>query len=285
MELKEKTMLKRMMGKLLKTKLQPMGNRLSVAWLGLVAAPVFCAGLNDTGINYCSNNSSNNVACSTVAPDNGTHPRQDGRFGRDAQGGAGKLAKIGGGGSGFDFSKIGNNGTVLAANAVQGSNPNDWACTRDNITGLVWEVKTTSGLDNQSDTFSWYSSDSTSNGGLAGSLNNGRCSISSCDTKNFVDAVNFAGLCGATNWRLPTVKELEGLSDFGRGSTAPTPGPTIDPTYFPNTPSVAFWSSTATAINGTAAPSYAWAVNTRDGIVSVVLKSSARSLRLVRSGF
>jgi len=45
-------------------------------------------------------------------------------------------------------------------------------------------------------------------------------------------------LGGLTDWRLPTVVELVSIVDPG---VAP---PTIDKTYFPNTPPQAFWSST-----------------------------------------
>lgn len=272
-------MLKRMIGKLLETKLQRVGHRVSVALLGFVAVPVFCAGLNDTGITYCSNENANGVVCSSVASDSGAYPRQDARYGRDAQNSAGKLAKIGADSVGFDYTKIGNNGTVLAASALQGGNPGDWACTRDNVTGLIWEVKTNSGLHYQSYTYSWYSPSSTSNGGAPGNLNKGTCSIGSCDTKNFIDTVNFGGLCGATDWRLPTVKELQGLSNYGAA------GPAIDFSYFPNTPALPFWSGTASAVNGsTTAKYYAWDVDTQDGNAKVALKSSPLLVRLVRGG-
>ena len=46
-----------------------------------------------------------------------------------------------------------------------------------------------------------------------------------------------------TGWRLPTFKELLTIVDFSVAS----PGPTIDANAFPNTPSSAFWSSTAEA--------------------------------------
>ena len=43
------------------------------------------------------------------------------------------------------YSKIANSGSVLPDSAVLGSGAGDWACTRDNTTGLIWEVKTTDG--------------------------------------------------------------------------------------------------------------------------------------------
>lgn len=59
------------------------------------------------------------------------------------------------------------------------------------------------------------------------------------------------GLNGAT-WRLPTMKELLTIVDL---SVAP-PGPTIDSTAFPGTPTGYFWSSTLY----TGTPGSAWSV-------------------------
>ena len=39
-----------------------------------------------------------------------------------------------------------NNGTDLPESALLGSGPTDWACTRDNTSGLLWEVKSGQGL-------------------------------------------------------------------------------------------------------------------------------------------
>lgn len=70
---------------------------------GLAAA----AGLNDTGITKCADDSSNDVPCNNI-------PDQDAETGRDAQQTAGTLSKAGGGSAGFDFTKLGTNGNVLA---------------------------------------------------------------------------------------------------------------------------------------------------------------------------
>ena len=110
--------------------------------------------LNDTGQTLCYNAANTPVACSAaVGCDAGVNSRQDARYGRDAQAAAGPLTKIGAGATGFDYSKIANNGSTLAANATLGAaTTTDWACTKDNVTGLIWEVKTTSGLRNVSHT-------------------------------------------------------------------------------------------------------------------------------------
>ena len=295
MESKEKTMFQRMMGGLPGTKQQLAGDRVlrcdgraklgamlrcSISALAFVALPALSAGINDTGISFCANDASIGVSCDQVAADNGTHPRQNGRYGRDAQAsvvGVGKLNKIGKGQEGFDFTKISNSNSELPASAPLGSGPNDWACTRDNVTGLTWEVKTSSGPRSQSNTYSWYNSDVFSNGGAPG-YTTGSCNAPGrCDTEKFVADVNATGLCGPGVWRLPTVKELEGLADFGIIQ------PAIDPDYFPNTRISAFWSATASS-SGADASFYAWMVDALDGSAKPNYRARASSVRLVRGG-
>jgi hypothetical protein len=230
------------------------------------------AGLNDTGITNCSNDTT--VVTTGVDADSGTHPRQDCRYGRDAAAAAG-MPKVGGGGKGFDFTKIANDGTVLDATAVLGTGAKDWACTRDNVTGLIWEVKTTSGLRSQSHTYTWYNSDVTSNGGSVGTASGGTCASSGrCDTEKFVADVNSAGLCGATDWRMASKKDLISIVDYGRTN------PAIDPSYFPNTPGSYFWSTSAY----TRYSEYAWNVYFYDGYAYGYVKSGGGLVRLVRAG-
>lgn len=237
--------------------------------------------LNDTGITFCGDATSNTANCATVAADGGTFPRQDARYGRDAQAAAGTLTKIGGGGKGFDFTKIANNGSVLPESAVLGSGASDWACTRDNVTGLIWEVKTTSGLRSQSHDYTWYNSNPATNGGESGVASGGNCfAAGRCDTEKFTADVNAAGLCGASDWRMPKVKELEGIVDFGRVS------PSIDPTFFPNTPfypntpNPSFWSGSPHAESA----SFAWYVFFNVGYVHFNSRSAKYYVRLVRGG-
>ena len=193
------------------------------------ANPVSTGGtgkLNDTGIDWCANADTNNLAC-PVAGFEG----QDGEHGRDALARAGQLQKVGGGAAGFDFTKLDANGNDLPASA------REWSCVRDNHTGLTWEVKTTDGgLRDRNHTYSWYNPDSSTNGGDAGTQNGGQCTGSDCDTHAFVQAVNSQGLCGANDWRIPSRKEL--LNLVHRSSY-----PTIDLVYFPNA-NLGYWSST-----------------------------------------
>lgn len=231
-------------------------------WLASVATifslgSATAVGLNDTGQTLCYNASDVGVPCSAaVGGDNGVNPRQDGRYGRDAAAAAGQLTKIGAGSAGFDYTKIANNGSALPASASLGAGPTDWACTKDNVTGLIWEVKTTSGLRSSAHTYTWYSTDTASNGGVAGAVGTNTCGSTlaaapynnQCNTQNFALAANAVGLCGAANWRLPTRRELLTIVNVGQTE------PTIDTLYFPNTSVGAFdfnsyWVGNTYALN------------------------------------
>jgi hypothetical protein len=230
--------------------------------------------LNDTGLDTCFNDSG-----STGTTEPGSHPRQDCRFGRDAAAASGALGKVGAGGKGFDFTKIGNDGSVLAAGASLGTNPTDWACTLDNVTGLVWEVKTTSGLRNAANTYSWFSADPFFDNGFAGIQNGGSCGGVGCDTAAFTAAVNGlgggTGLCGHHDWRVPSVQELKSLVDFGRSGA----GSAIDPGSFPNTLAGWTWTNNGTRIG---VPGEAWAIHFGLGGTGSAGKGSSYSVRLVR---
>ena len=258
----------------------------------LIIAPVLilvptvarAASLPDTGQTLCDNGSSVMTACSDAnAGDAATQPRQDGRFGRDAQATAGTPGqiKLGAGAVGFDYTKVANNGTDVGAGTALGTAPTAWACTRDNITGLTWEVKTATPTDLRysGHTYTWYSTNGATNSGNAGSNTvTNTCgtpaTVASCNTQAFVAAVNAApGLCGFTDWRLPSRRELKTIVHIGGAS------PAIDTTYFPNTPAAVFWSSSPYAVSG---PANAWVVYFGDGHNLVYLKTIPTNARLVR---
>ena len=233
--------------------------------------------LNDTGINFCGGaTSGNNSPCLAADP-----AGQDRNYGRDGAARTGALpAKIGGSAgavdgtpNGFDFTKIANNGTTLLPGAALGTAPTDWACTRDNVTGLIWEVKTTSGLRSQAHTYTWFKTGSPD--GNNGTASGGTCATTGrCDTEKFTVDVNTAGLCGQGDWRMPTKKELVSIVDYGRTL------PAIDPTYFLNTPSSLVWSGSPNPNLS----SGAWVVYFNGGGANFNFRSSTNSVRLVRGG-
>lgn len=229
--------------------------------------------LNDTGITWGGKYPGNNADCTgTVIT------AQDCQHGRDAQAAANTLVKIGGGSAGFDFSKLDNDGNTLLASAT------DWRCVKDNHTGLIWEMKSTSGLHNKEGKYTWYNTDNKTNGGKVGVANsatnanscygyNSSDSQSFCNTQAFVKRINATGLCGGNDWRVPTRGELHSIVDNGRID------PSIDTDYFPNTPNKSFWSSSPDALT----PDFVWIIYFNYGEDYNVEHSDNHRLRLVRS--
>lgn len=218
--------------------------------LALVSLPTLAAGLNDTGMTQCYDGTSL-VACSDAnTGDSSAYPRQDARFGRDAKNAAGQLPKTGGGAAGFDFTKIANNGTVLAAGAAQGSGAGDWACTKDNVTNLIWSLQTVSAIN-------WVDANATG----AGSP---------------IATHNAATRCGFANgWRVPTRRELISIVHNGTSS------PAIDATYFPGTVSEWFYWTSHIYVPD---EGNAWVVSFRSGFSSPGYLGLPNHVRLVRSG-
>lgn len=228
---------------------------LLAASLPLHAAPTGL--LNDTGQDTCYDGA-NLVTCTPGnSGDAATYPRQDGRFGRDAAASAGTLSKTGAGAAGFDYSKICFNGDAegsgsctgaLVANTnatATGSPSTDWACTKDNVTNLIWSLQSGSG--------DWTTYAQTT----------------------LPNATNAAVRCGySSGWRLPTRREL--LSIVHNGASSPV----IDSAYFPATQNSWYWSADTYAPG----PAGAWFVNFNDGYTNYDNKTNSGYFRLVRSG-
>ncbi|MCK9532719.1 MAG: DUF1566 domain-containing protein [Gammaproteobacteria bacterium] len=252
-------------------------------------------GLNDTGITLCgdyawggsgSDIHNNDVDCAAAGATatvpgtetaNGNDPvpaGQDAHFGRDAN----PLTNDDTDGhAGFSFTKLDASGNPLADQSVDYATT-PWYCVQDNVTGLMWEVKTDDGgLHHKDWTYTWYNSDAATNGGSVGAAAGGACGgtvAAGCDTEKYVAAVNAAGLCGANDWRLPTADELQSLVHYGRTS------PAIDTGFFPNTLASWFWSSSPSASDSGSA----WDVVFVTGDVNAGYKSSTGRVRLVRAG-
>ena len=261
---------------------------------GLLQIPLHARGLPDTGQILCDDGNNTMVACSqTNTGDGATYPNQDGRYGRDAAAQSGVLIKVGAGHAGFDYTKVCNSGEKegsgnCPANPTLGNGANDWGCTYDNITELLWEVKTDDGgLRDKDWSYSWYSADTNTNAGEAGTENGGACVDSSnCDTEKYTAQVNATGLCGFNDWSLPRREQLYTL----RNLNASNPGAidlnfAIDINYFPNTRIGGslddfYWSASSYVTN----PSHAWGVYFDYGNGYARDKSYSRFVRLVRGG-
>lgn len=179
-------------------------------------------------------------------------------------------------GGAFGFTKLDGDGQPLAnQDAIYTITP--WDCVRDEVTGLVWEVKTVDGrLRDQNHLYTWYNPNPDENGGAPGTRDGGQCGGGiKCDTRAYVAAVNRNGLCGASDWRLPTRAELRTIVDYRAEF------PAIDTGAFANTVARSFWTAEA---NGTY-PNYAWHTDFKFGLASYYYyKSGAKAVRLVRGG-
>ena len=158
--------------------------------------------LNDTGITACgdyaynaggtlisghSHSNSENCASTQDSEGDPIPAGQDGHSGRDVS-----QNDNSDGHAGFSFTKISSTGVELPASATE------WSCVKDNVTGLMWEVKTNDGgLHDKNETYTWYNPDNSANGGGAGTENGDN------DTDSFVVNTNARGLCGANDWRMP----------------------------------------------------------------------------------
>ena len=172
------------------------------------------------------------------------------------------------------YTKLALNGVALPDAATQGDG---WLMTRDNVTGLVWEMKTSDGsIHDRTRKFTWCDTNPATNGG-----NQGTCGTATgaaaTDTQAFIRALNDAQFGGYSDWRLPSIKELLSLVDLGAMF------PSIDDAWFPNTVSSSdarYWSSTTSAKYA----SDVWLVYFTEGSGSYFFKSDKYYVRAVRVG-
>ena len=253
-----------------------------VVWAALTAGLLGAAALSvqagDTGQLGCQDAIS---GTGTVGED-GADPEAPGFDGQDCTRGSAAAQALGVGfaqgiaAGGGDWSKIGSAGEVLADDAPS------WVCLRDNLTGLIWEMKTAdAGLHGRAHRYTWRSTDAASNGGNPGSVGGDSCAgtlpDAQCNTQALVEQVNAAGLCGANDWRLPSIVELESIVDLGNA-----PRPSINQTLFLGTTedeSVGYWSSSSSAVNSNGA----WVIVFDGGRRVPLTKATDQAVRLVRT--
>lgn len=211
--------------------------------------------LNDTGITFGGNYPAGfETSCtSNIAGPQDCSQGRDATHNDDSDGHAG-----------FSFTKLDSGGNSLPANATS------WSCVRDNVTGLVWEVKTTDGsIHDASNTYKW--------GGKT-ALGSGYGTYYD-DWNTLVDGSNSEQLCGYSDWRVPTRQELISLVDYG-GNNQGNYHPAIDTDYFPNTEANYYWSASPYGFTS----SLAWAIFFYDGNFYISGRSGGWYVRLVRSG-
>ena len=130
----------------------------------------------------------------------------------------------------------------------------DFRCTRDKVTGLLWEGKAAGG----------------------GGTHDATRTYAYADLAAFVAAVNTESLCGFSDWRLPTPEELASLVDNGAGTV-----PAIDGTFFPNTQGARYWTASSYR-DGVGQD--AWFVDFATGTVAMDNKTRTFAARLVSNG-
>jgi hypothetical protein len=231
--------------------------------------------LNDTGITIGGNfPNGTNTSCigETVTQQDCSHGR-DITHNDDSDGHAG-----------FSYTKLDSNGNDLPASA------SDWSCVKDNVTGLTWEVKRggngivgDEGLHDTDDNYTWYDTDTLTNGGAEGYAdeNGETCygytsgvASTYCNTEAYTSRVNASTLCGAQDWRVPSMITLHGLLNNNRIY------PAIDTAYFPNTKSHFYWTSSPSSITHNSA----WRISFAFGDSKYYLRYSGYAVRLVRGG-
>ena len=154
------------------------------------------------------------------------------------------------------YTKLDENGNVLPESAPF------WVIVRDNVTGLIWEVKNyhdnTIDYSNPHDADNiYYWSDSIGDG---------------TGTEDLINLLNTEQFGGYSDWRLPTVKELTSI--VNRDSFYPS----INITSFPNTVPSYYWSSTTVA----EFPGAAWVVKFKYGQAISNAKYTINYVRAVR---
>ena len=148
------------------------------------------------------------------------------------------------------YTKLRYGGAVLPDNATPAEG---WIMTRDNVTGLIWELKTDDDTVHDKDKkYDWYEAAS-----------------------DFIDAVNAENFGGFSDWRLPSIQELSTLVNAERAQNS------IDLNHFANNVSSGYWSSTTYALYS----GNAWRVLfDYGGLVYDGYKSYSYYARAVRGG-
>jgi hypothetical protein len=178
--------------------------------------------LNDTGITLCIDGDSQFIDCRGTG--------QDAALGRDVTNKRDADGRLG-----FHFTRLCNSGQRAGAGScpampTPGDDPDQWGCTRDEVTGLLWETKTNAGPRGGANIYTFYTKKYDPVGELGGPK----------DATGYVHRVNAAGLCGLHDWRLPTPFELMGIADMGVIG-----GAAIDLRFMPNTAANTYWAAGA----------------------------------------
>ena len=178
---------------------------------------------------------------------------------------------------------IGSDGAVQAGLTLSYTDNGDGTIT-DNNTGLMWEKKDDSGgIHDKDNTYTWCGGSCGLTFGMDGTI-----------TTTFLATLN-GGFAGYTDWRIPNVKELQGIINYERvlhsvdstfDQSATCTGCTdVSSTTCSCTAPSNYWSST-TYGDGLCRGCglFAWFVSFADGSVNADGKPAAFHVRAVRGG-
>ena len=206
--------------------------------------------LNDTGITRGGDSSpGNNGTCtSNILSPQDCHHGRDATHNDDSDGHAG-----------FSFTKLDASGNSLSASATM------WSCVKDNVTGLIWEVKTEDGgIHDKNITYRW--------GGITRQGNYGTQFYNDWD--RLVIGSNSNNFCGNNDWRMPTTQELMSIVNNSRYN------PALDVDYSPNSNSGTYWSASPYPSD----TGIAFIVNFNNGNQNNSYRNFDKNVRLVRFG-
>ena len=190
------------------------------------------------------------------------------------------------------YQKVSNSGAFLPNSAALGAGPNDWACTYDTDTKLLWEVKASDGgLRDWSKNYTNYDDPSQPQVYVSGTYPNDirrnptQAEIDApTNSIGFVNAVNAQGLCGFKDWRRPTGSWAAGATPADQELQSlfnPSTWDYKDINYFPSSSARVFWSGSPVA----GFPGGAWGVFRLNGIdFWDGHRDFALAVRLVRAG-
>ena len=214
--------------------------------------------LNDTGIDWGGDyDDGNNADCrSNISAPQDCNQGRDATHNDDSDGHAG-----------FSFTRLNADGSEYRGSGIYSDEP--WSCVQDNVTGLIWEVKTDDGgIHDKYNTYRW--------GGVSaiGKDSPNREGNYYDDWDVLVNGANSTKLCGFDDWRVPDIEELRSIVDYSRIN------PSIDADYFPNTLSSRYWSASPNANYS----NYAWRLNFNYGYGGYGSRNGNYHVRLVRVG-
>lgn len=221
--------------------------------------------MNDTGVTKAETFSAKDDSTCTQS----TLGNQDCLFGRDKD-----YNDDSNGVAGFVFTKLDAKGTVLKADATE------WQCVRDEITGLVWEVKT---AYNREYTYTFYDARFGEEFDLNENRNDGGddgvwAGVISNSTHRYAQQLNRQSYCGITDWRVPTREELRSIVHYGQENRNKARQIVlIDTKYFPNAQPNDYWTSSNVADTHLSA----WTVYFGNGSDHTRKKDKERRVRLV----